>query len=93
MEFLATAHRNTTSVERTLKAIKAAEKGATPEKLLEHTNSALVVKQYIAQDPSLLANASCAFYLQFSHLWKTMFGQRWGTRKKIRADLGKKEKI
>ena len=87
MEFLATAHRNTTSVERTLKAIKAAEKHGCAEKSLVHANSALVVKEYIAQDPTLLADASSTFYLQFSHLWKTMFGQHWGCRTKRRADL------
>ena len=92
MEFLATVSRNTTSVERTLKAIKATEKGAGEQQLLEHSNSALIVKAYIAQDPRLLANASCAFYLKFSHLWKALFGQRWGTRQKMRADCGKKRK-
>ena len=90
VELIACLSRNTTPTERTLKAIKTLNNNEGPTRALEHMNDALLVKSYIAQDTTLLVDASCSFYTQFVETWLKLEGRSWCTRKKTRSDKGKR---
>ena len=92
MEIIGCLSRNTTPTERTLKAIKMVDNNEGPGKSLEHLNDCLLLKSYIAQDKTLLADGSCTFYAQFVQNWTTGFGQRWCVKKNYRADRCKTHK-
>ena len=92
MEIIGCLSRNTTPTERTLKAIKMVDNNEGPGKSLEHLNDCLLVKSYIAQDKTLLADGSCTFYAQFVQNWTSRYGRRWCSRKNFRADRGKTHK-
>ena len=89
MEIIGCLSRSTTPTERTLKAIKMVDNNEGPGMSLRHLNDCLLVKPYIAQDKTLLADGSRSFYAQFVQSWTTRNGRRWCTRKNYRADQGK----
>ena len=92
-EALAILHRNTTSTERTPKAIKSLDKHDAPEIALQHANDALTVKAYLAQDATLLESESSGFYAQFVQNWNVSCGSRWSCTTKKISDVGKPEKV
>ena len=93
MEIIGCLSRNTTPTERTLKAIKMVDNNEGPGMSLEHLNDCLLVKSYIAQDKTLLADGSCTFYAQFVQNWTSRYGRRWCSRKNFRADRGNTQNI
>ena len=92
MGALGVIHRNTATVERTLKQSKALEKSEGPEITHQRHNDEVLVRKFIARDPQLLADDQSAFYTQFCQNWRLICGKRWNPTRKKRRDAGTKHK-